>query len=146
MKFYILRSGFVASASMLAFDAEAGTYPGQACVSTSPGYSVQAQRFGSRNDNAIPIWVTCPIHKQINVPSSMVIADVYFTNDDKFKLCYLDGFNIDTGGLSIWTSATGVTRLTLPTLRHIQRQALALTCLVPVSGQVNGYIAREFND
>jgi hypothetical protein len=88
--------------------------------------------------------ISCPIVRSNDFGTAAVSAVIYFVNDGLTKTCFLDNFSIDTGGFGLWASASGVSRLVVPTLSStLQWQPFALNCSLPPTGRVNGYFVSE---
>ncbi len=124
--------------------ADAATYAGQACESRTSGVSLSYVSSGARNLSGAPMSITCPLTRNNDLNVAAATAVAYFVNDGQSKTCFFDNFNIDTGGLGIWTSGSATGRLQLPTIATTLRyQPFTLNCSLPAGSQVNGYYLGE---
>ncbi len=130
--------------AMLLGKADAATYAGQACESRTSGVSLAYLNSGARNLSGSPMSITCPLTRNNDLNVAAATAVVYFVNDGQTKTCFFDNFNIDSGGLGIWTSGSAIARLQPPTIATTLRyQPFALNCSLPAGSQVNGYYLGE---
>jgi len=128
----------------LTSESRATTYAGQACQSESAGLPLSYSTTGATNTSSSTIWIGCPTVRANDFGTAAVSAVIYFVNDGRTKTCYLDNFNIDIGSLGVWTSASGVSRLVLPTLSStLAWQPLVLNCSLPSTSKVTGYFFSE---
>ena len=122
--------------------AHAATYAGQSCQAT-----LGTLTYGSsnaRNNAATGAAITCPVTRNRDNTTGPVSPVVYFIEDGKSKTCYFDNFNIDTGNLGVWTSASGTRRLALPTLATtVLFHPLTFNCSLPAGSAVVGYYISE---
>lgn len=123
-------------------DAEAATYPGQACISQQAGAPL-TYGYGAKNKNSHPVSISCPITRVRDNGTSLVNAVIYFVNDGQSKICNLQNFDIDTGGSGHGVHAIGVRRLVFPVLAPTKYQPLAIYCSLPAGSQVTGYAVGE---
>lgn len=129
---------------LLTASSDAATYAGQFCQSRTPGVSLTYTSTGATNNSGAAISISCPLERVKDLGTAAAGATIYFFNDGINKTCYFDNFNIDTGALGIWTSATGTTRLVPPTLTTtLQYQPFTLNCSLPAGGRVHGYYLGE---
>ena len=129
---------------LFASESSATTYAGQSCNSSSAGVSLSYSDFGATNSSSSGISISCPLTRVKDGGTNSVSAVIYFVNDGKTKTCFLDNFSIDTGGLGVWTSVSGVSRMVFPTLSTtLQWQPLTLNCSLPAGSKVNGYFLAE---
>lgn len=129
-------------ASFLSTAAYSATYAGQDCVARSG--SLTYLTTGAKNNGSSTIYISCPVARLKDFGTQAVSGVIYFVNDGKNKSCFFDNFNIDTGGLWKWTSASGTRRLAFPVLNPT-KQWLPLTfnCSLPAGSHVTGYYINE---
>lgn len=129
---------------LLTASSDAATYAGQFCQSRTPGVSLTYTSSGATNNSASQILITCPLVRTKDFGTAAAAPTIYFVNDGITKTCFFDNFNIDTGSLGIWTTATGAARLVPPVLTTtLQYQPFTLNCTLPSGGRVNGYYLGE---
>ena len=137
----MLYAGLILTA--LNTNAYSATYPGQGCVGRY-GASLYYSTTGAQNTGSSTISISCPVARLKDGGTAGVTPVIYFINDGKTKSCYFDNYNIDTGGLWSWTSASGVRRLALPTLSPTHSwYPLAFNCSLPSQSKVTGYYFSE---
>jgi len=143
MKGSILAFGLLSlGAALFTPEVEASTYAGHGCDTRS--LVLTKVRTGARNNNASAIAISCPLVRNSDGGTGTARSVIYFTNDGKSKSCFFDNYNIDTGGLGIWTGGSAVTRLALPPLVTTLRwQPLVLNCTLPAGSHVTGYALGE---
>jgi hypothetical protein len=128
-------------AAIVSSQSQAVTYAGQDCVGRS-GDTLTYDATGAIN-NTKSIYISCPLVHQKDGGTAAAAAVIYFTGAAT-KSCFFDNFNIDTGGLWRWTSASATTRMVLPTLTPTKAWSpYALNCYLPQSNKVTGYYIHE---
>lgn len=135
---------FIALAGIaLSTNAHSATYPGQDCQARS-GASLQYETTGARNTRSSTVSIACPLDRLKDGGTAAVAGVFYFVDDGKTKTCFLDNFNIDTGGTWKWTSRSGVRRLVLPVLTPTKAWSpLVFNCSLPPNSKVTGYYISE---
>jgi len=123
-------------------DAEAATYPGQACISLQAGAPL-TYGYGATNKNSHPLSISCPITRVRDNDTAAVNAVIYFVDDGRSKNCNLQNFDIDEGTSGHGVHAIGVRRLPFPVLTPTKYQPLAIYCSLPAGSQVTGYAVGE---
>lgn len=132
----------LAGASQLS-TADANTFSGQACVSKTSGVQLVYDSTSARNPSTSTINVTCPAPRLKDDGNAPAFAVFYFNNDGTSKTCFFDNFNIGTGTLGVWTSATGTGRLDFPALNTVAWQPFTFNCSAPANARMTGYFIFE---
>ena len=122
----------------------ATTYAGQACQSRTVGTALSYSTTGASNPSTSTILIACPATHLNDGGTGPADAVIYFLNDGKTKSCFFDNFNIDTGALGVFTSASGTSRLQFPTLNPtLAFQPYAFNCSLPAGSKVTGFYVDE---
>jgi hypothetical protein len=138
----IALSAFVLAAASMANVAHSATYAGQDCVARTGTLTYLST--GARNNGAGAISISCPFTRTNDGGAAAAAGVIYFVNDGKSKTCFFDNYNIDTGGLWGWRSASAVTRLVTPALAPTKPWSpFVLNCSLPAGSQVTGYFLSE---
>jgi len=126
----------------LAATAYSATYAGQDCVAKTGVLTYD--NTGAQNNGATAITISCPVPHLKDGGSTAVSPVIYFVNDGKIKSCFFDNFNIDTGNLWSWQSASGISRLAFPALSPTKAWSpYAFNCTLPAGSKVTGYYVGE---
>ncbi len=129
------------AAATIVSEAQAVTYAGQDCVARS-GDTLTYLTTGAYNTTKA-VAISCPIVHVKDGGSAAAAAVIYFTGTAS-KSCYFDNFNIDTGALWRWTSASATNRLVLPVLTPTKAWSpYTLNCSLPKGNKVTGYYINE---
>jgi hypothetical protein len=123
--------------------AHSATYAGQNCEGRD-GATLRYSTTGATNTTANTVNITCPVVHLKDGGTAGVDSVIYFVNDGKSKSCFFDNFNIDTGGLWGWTTASGVSRVVLPRLSATKAWSpYTFNCTLPSNSKVTGYYINE---
>jgi hypothetical protein len=139
----LFSASIILATPFLVSTAHSATYAGQDCVAKTG--SLIYDNTGAKNrSTTVAASISCPYVRLNDGAASAAGGVVYFTNDGKTKSCFFDNFNIDTGGLWGWRSASGITRLAIPALNPTKPWSpFTLNCTLPASSKVTGYFLSE---
>jgi|GEM_PF-1998906 len=138
----LLSASVLLAVPFLTNTAHAATYAGQDCVAKTGALTYD--NTGAKNNGAVSIGISCPAVHVKDGGTAAVFPVIYFVNDGKTKSCFFDNFNIDTGGLWGWRSASGVRRLAFPALNPTKAWSpYTFNCSLPAGSKVTGYYISE---